>query len=88
MVRNQMSLPSSIDAQTETALVLSFEDSIDDQERRIRYLARRGQEKMWRIEERRRDADWEVVDADPIEDLQLSHPNQVPEPERDAEVAV
>jgi len=37
---------------------------------------------MWRVEERRRGADWDIIDIEPIENLQLSVPNSVPTAER------
>jgi hypothetical protein len=88
MVRTRTSPRSRIDSKKETALVLSFVGSTDDQERRIRVLARRGKDEMWRIEERRQDSDWEIVNAEPITELQLSLPHSVPKPERHADVDI
>ena len=31
---------------------------------------------MWRIEERQHDADWQTVEIEPLEDLQLNLPEQ------------
>jgi hypothetical protein len=43
---------------------------------------------MWRLDERRQDGEWQVIDAEPIEDLQLSFSNSPPKPERHADLAV
>jgi hypothetical protein len=88
MVRTRTSPQSRIDSQKETALILSFVGSTDGQKRRIRLLARRGEDGMWRIEERWQDGDWEVVSAEPITELQLSLPHSVPELEHHADVDI
>ena len=88
MTRTQPSTLSSIGEKTETTLVLSFEGDTDKQERRVRYLARHGEETMWRIEEHRCDADWRVVDVELIKELQLSLPNSTPTSEQHTDLAV
>jgi len=71
-----------------TVLVLSFEQDATDQPRRIRYLACRGKETMWRVEERRCGVGWQTIDTEPIENLQLSQPDQTPKTERQTDVGV
>jgi hypothetical protein len=76
MTRDITSRLSRTDPELTTVLVLSFQRDTDDQPRRIRYLACRGEETMWRIEERQHDADWQTVEIEPLEDLQLNLPEQ------------
>ncbi|NHN65101.1 hypothetical protein G9463_17595 [Haloarcula sp. JP-Z28] len=71
-----------------TVLVLSFEQDANDQPRRIRYLACPGKETMWRVDERRCGVGWQTIDTEPIENLQLSQPDQTPKTERQTDVGV
>ncbi|WP_434531524.1 hypothetical protein ACODNH_21235 (plasmid) [Haloarcula sp. NS06] len=43
---------------------------------------------MWRVEERRCGGDWQTVDTEPIEDLQMRLREQNPETERYADAGV
>lgn len=88
MRRTQTSPKSRIDSKEEITLVLSFVGSTDDKERRIRFLARHREDEMWRIEEHRQDADWEIVNAEPITELSLSLPHSIPKPERHADLDI
>jgi len=84
MVRTHPPTSSSTADQSETAVVISFTESTDGTQRRVRYLTRGEEETMWRVEERRRTDDWEVVDAELVEGLQVSLPNSAPEGDRQA----
>ena len=88
MARTRPQSVSRTDTQPETALVLSFAGRTDGRERRIRYLVQPGTETMWRLDERRQDGDWQIIDAEPIEDLQLSLSNSPPKPERHTDLTV
>lgn len=88
MIRTRPQSATSTEKPPETALVLSFTGSTDEQKRRVRYLASPGVETMWRVEERRRGADWQIVDAEPIEELQLNFSDSAPKPERHADITV
>jgi len=88
MSRETNSLESRTEKQLETVLIVSFERDADDRPQRIRYLACRREEAMWRVEERRCGRDWQTVDTEPIEDLQMRLPEQTPETERYADAGV
>ena len=88
MSREIKSLGSRTEKQLETVLIVSFEGDADDRPRRIRYLACRGEEAMWRVEERRCGRDWQTVETEPIEDLQMRLREQNPETERYADAGV
>lgn len=88
MTRNRASPVGRPEKKLETVLALSFEQDANDQPRRVRYLACRGEETMWRVEECRCGADWQTVDAEPIEDLQLSRPEQTRKAKRHADLSV
>jgi hypothetical protein len=88
MSREINSPVSRTEKQLETVLIVSFEGDVDDQPRRIRYLACRGEEAMWRVEERRCGRDWQTVETEPIEDLQMRLREQNPETERYADAGV
>ncbi len=88
MTRDIASPLSRTDTKLKTVLVLSFEKTTDSQVRRVRYLACRGEETMWRIEERRCGADWQIIDTEPITDLQSSLSDQAPKAERHTDVGV
>jgi hypothetical protein len=76
MTRNESLPVNRPEEKLHTVLVLSFERETEDQPQRTRYLACRGKETMWRVTERRCEADWQTVEVEPIEDLQLHRPEQ------------
>jgi hypothetical protein len=88
MTRDIASPLSRTEKKLETVLALSFERDTDDQPRRVRYLACRGEETMWRIEERRCSADWQTVDTERLGGLQLNLPDQAADAERQTDVGV
>lgn len=88
MIREINSPVSRTEKQLETVLTLSFEGDADDQPRRIRYFACRGEEAMWRVDERRCGGEWQTVDTEPIEGLQMCLREQTPETERYADAGV
>ena len=88
MSRETNSIETRTEKQLETVLVVSFEGDADDQPQRIRYLACRGEDTMWRIEERRCGGDWQTVEAERIEGLQMRLREQNPETERYADAGV
>ena len=88
MTRDSVSPLSRTDTKLETVLVLSFESTTDSKVRRVRYLACRGEETMWRIEERRCGADWHIMDTEPITELQSSRSDQPPKAKRHTDVGV
>jgi len=88
MSRETNSLESRTEKQLETVLIVSFGEDADDRPRRIRYLACRGEETMWRVEERRCSGDWQTVDTESIDGLQMRLREQNPETERYADAGV
>lgn len=62
-------------SQLQTTLTLTFAGCTDGHDRRVRYLARQGEEMIWRVDERRSDGDWTIIDAEPVENLHLNVPD-------------
>lgn len=81
MKRTRTPPTSSTDTQSEPALVLTFVGQSDGHHRRVQYLARPEDETIWRIEERRRDAAWQIHNVEPIKELHLSLPHSAPQPD-------
>lgn len=85
MIETQTHQPSSHDTETATVFVVSFTGSTDSQERRIRYIRHQDHAKLWRVEERRHDGDWQLDDIEPVESLRFQQPDRTdrltPQPE-------
>ena len=75
MTQNNALQSSYTTEQSQTALTLTFAGCTDGHNRRVRYLARQGEETIWRVDERRSDGDWTIIDAEPVEDLHLNVPD-------------
>ncbi|MEF8822165.1 MAG: hypothetical protein V5A52_07795 [Halovenus sp.] len=88
MKRHRTPPTRSTDTQTDPALVLTFAGQSDGQDRRVRYLACPEDETIWRIEERRRDAAWQIHNVEPIEELHLTRPQSAPQPQRQTDLAI
>lgn len=88
MSRETNSPESRTEKQLEAVLIVSFEGDTDDRPRRIRYLACRGEEVMWRVKERRCGGDWQTVETERIEGLQMRLREQNPETKRYADAGV
>ncbi|MXV61612.1 hypothetical protein GS429_05935 [Natronorubrum sp. JWXQ-INN-674] len=75
MIEPQTHHPTSNSTATETAFVVSFSESTNNQERRIRYVKRQDNSQFWRVDESRHDGSWQVETVEPIENLQCQQPD-------------